>query len=382
VSLAEEASVGPAAPPTSPAELTTPAVLVDRRRLQRNIDAMAARIRAAGAQLWPHIKTHKSPQIADLQRQAGATGATAATLTEAEMLVEHGLRNILLAYPPVGEWRLDRVTALASRCSLTVACDRKQTVLTLDAACAQAGVALSYLWEVDCGLHRCGTEPGEVTVALVSEVARLTRHAVFAGLMTFPGHAYGAASDVDLDAIARQELDAIRTTADGLAARGIETPVLSVGSTPTVHYLSGGARGMVARPGNYVFYDATQVALGLVEQEACALAVLATVISRVAPDRFVLDSGSKALSTDRMTERTPGYGIVVGHPQLTIVKLFEEHAIVHGDAGGLTVGDRVTIIPNHSCAVTNLHDYLHVLEDDRIVDRWPVGAHGWARRGA
>lgn len=382
MSLTGEAPAESAAPPISPSELTTPAVLVDRRRLQRNIDTMAARVRSAGAQLWPHIKTHKSPHITDLQRAAGAGGVTAATLTEAEMLADHGVTDILLAYPPVGEWRLERVTALAARCGLTVAGDRTETILELDAACARAGVTVRYLWEVDCGLHRCGTEPGAVTVDLVSEVAPRTRHAVFCGLMTFPGHAYGATSHAELDAIARQELDAIRVTADGLAARGIDTPVLSIGSTPTAHRLSGTARGMMARPGNYVFYDATQVALGLVETDDCALSVLASVISVVAPDRLVLDSGSKALSTDRMTERAPGYGIIVGRPDLTIAKLFEEHAIVHGNATRVAVGDRVRIIPNHACAVTNLHPVLHVLDGERIVDRWPVGAYGWTRSGA
>lgn len=380
MSLAEEAS--PGSSPTSSDELTTPAVLVDRRVLQRNIEAMAARVRDVGAQLWPHVKTHKSPQITDLQREAGAAGATAATLTEAEMLADHGVPEILLAYPPVGAWRVGRITALAGRCSLTVAVDDVRTIVDLDAACGAAGVTLRYLWEVDCGLHRCGTEPGRVTVDRIGEVAGRTRHATFAGLMTFPGHSYGATSDEALRAIAREELDAIQVTADGLAARGIDAPVLSIGSTPTIHHVDGRAHGMQVRPGNYVFYDATQVALGLVGPESCALTVLATVVSRVAPDRLVLDCGSKALSTDRMTERAAGYGIVVGHPDLTVARLFEEHAIVNGPAGELPVGSRVKVIPNHSCAVTNLHPHLHVVEGERVVDRWPVGGHGWAARTA
>ena len=382
MSQAEDAPSESEVYPTSSSELSTPAILVDRRRLQRNIDAMAARVQAAGAELWPHVKTHKSSHIADLQLEAGAIGLTAATVVEAEMLAERGIRNILLAYPPVGGWRLDRITELAGRCSLTVACDRTETVLELDDACRDAGVAVDYLWEVDCGLHRCGTEPGRATVELICEVAPRTRHATFSGLMTFPGHAYGAVSSAELVAIAWQELDAIRMTADLLASRGIDTPVLSIGSTPTLHHLPGGVRGMVVRPGNYVFYDATQVALGVVEQESCALSVLSTVISRVSSDRLVLDCGSKALSTDRMTERSSGYGIVSGHLNLTVTKLFEEHAIVQGDAGHIGVGDRVRVIPNHACAVTNLHQHLHIVDGDRIIDRWPVDAHGWTRSGS
>ena len=334
----------------------------------------------SGAELWPHVKTHKSSRIAELQIQAGASGVTAATLTEAEMLADHGIGQVLLAYPPVGGWRRERVAALAGRCSLTVACDQAEEILELDHACAEAGVSARYLWEVDCGTHRCGTEPGEVTAELVAAMAPQTQAITFAGLMTFPGHAYGAESSQELDAIAREELDAIWLTAAVLETRGIACPVLSIGSTPTIHYLPSGTAGMIARPGNYVFYDATQVALGVVTPEQCALTVLATVISKPASDRFVLDSGSKALSTDRMTELAPGYGSIVGRPDLTIAKLFEEHAIVHGPAGSLSVGDRARIIPNHSCAVTNLHQDLHIIVEDKVVDRWPVGARGWTRR--
>jgi D-serine deaminase-like pyridoxal phosphate-dependent protein len=377
-----ESAPSAAAPPTggSPDRLTTPAVLVDRGRLQRNIDRMAARVAGAGAQLWPHVKTHKSPAIARLQLQAGAVGMTAATLTEAELLVDDGFGEVILAHPPVGRWRRERIVALAGRCRLLVACDDGAALLELDEACRAAGVEARYLWEVDCGLHRCGTPPGAPTAEAVAAVAPRLRSLAFAGLMTFPGHVYGAADDRELDAIARQELEAIRGTAAALAERGIECPVLSIGSTPTIHRMPGEIAGMVARPGNYVFYDATQVSLGIVDADDCALTVLATVISRVAADRFVLDAGSKALSGDRMTERSPGYGTIIGHPEATIAKLFEEHAIVHGPAGGLTVGDRVRIIPNHACAVANLHPELHIVDDGQIVDRWPVGARGWTQR--
>jgi len=385
MSLAEdppdERDAGGPGPSVIPGDrVTTPAALVDRRKLQRNIDAMARRIDRAGAQLWPHVKTHKSREITRLQRQAGACGVTAATLTEAELLADDGVAEILLAYPPAGHWRRERIVALARRCELIVACDSADAVIALDGACADAGVGLRYLWEVDCGLHRCGTEPGVATAELVTAVTRRTRAIEFAGLMTFPGHAYGAASDAELDAIARAELDAIHVTAAALRDRSIDCPVLSIGSTPTLHRPVGGIEGMIARPGNYVFYDATQVALGIVGVEDCALSVLATVVSRVASDRFVLDSGSKALSADRMSERSSGYGIVVGHPTVTISKLFEEHAIVHGPAGALAVGERLRIIPNHSCVVANLHPELHVVDGDRIVDRWQVGARGWAQR--
>ena len=356
----------------------TPAAVVDLDVLDGNVAAMAARAREAGVVLRPHAKTHKSVEVVRRQLAAGAVGVTVATVEEAETFAGAGVQDIFLAYPPVGAWRCARLAAIAAGIRLTVAADDIPSVLALDACFHAAGVSAGYLWEVDCGLGRCGTAPGAVTADLVEAVHGRTSALGFSGLTTFAGHAYEAQDPEALRTIAREELEAVRETERELHARGIDVPVISFGSTPTAHQVTHDSAGYEMRPGNYVFYDASQVALGVVGPESCALTVLATVVSRPDAGHLVLDCGSKSLSTDRMSPRTVGLGVVRDHPDVLIERLFEEHAIasVSGRCD-LAVGDRVHVIPNHSCAVANLQGRLVVVQDDAVVDRWEVRA----RRG-
>ncbi len=187
----------------------------------------------------------------------------------------------------------------------------------LIAACRAAGVVVGYLWEVDCGTGRLGTAPGEATATAVAGAPR-GPECPFEGLMTFGGHAYAAADDAELDRAAEDERRALEASAEALRKAGIDCPVRSAGTTPTAHRLRAGTAPSITemRPGNYVFYDATQVALGLVGPSDCALSVLATVIGRPDPRRVILDAGSKALSAERLTPRAPGFGLVLGHPEL------------------------------------------------------------------
>ncbi len=190
-------------------EVVTPALLVDRDRLLTNIQEMAARARSLGVALRPHAKTHKSPAIAALQRQHGATGLTVATVTEAEGFAAQGVDDLVLTAPPVGDWRLERVLALARRVRIRVVVDNVDVVAQLKRACRRAGVELGYLWEVDCGVGRFGTLPGAATAELVAHVAAGASHASFDGLLTFGGHAYAATSRDGIVAAARDEREAI-----------------------------------------------------------------------------------------------------------------------------------------------------------------------------
>jgi D-serine deaminase-like pyridoxal phosphate-dependent protein len=354
----------------------TPALVIDRARLRRNITDMAARARDAGVALWPHGKTHKCAEIAALQREAGAAGLTVATLAEAEYFVAAGVTDILLAYPPVGEWRRRRLATLATKARVRVVLDDASVLDALIAAARGAGARIPYLWEVDCGTGRLGTPPGEAT-ALAIQNAPQAEECPFDGLMTFGGHAYGAADDAALDAAAGDERDALTATAAALAQHDIDAATRSAGTTPTSHRLRPDSGFTEIRPGNYVFYDATQVALGLVPRDRCALRVLATVVGRPAPDRVILDAGSKALAAERLTPRAEGFGIVEGHPNLTVERLYEQHAIVHSDGPTqLALGDRVLVVPNHACAAANLHRQALIVEQDEVVDSWRIGAAG------
>jgi D-serine deaminase-like pyridoxal phosphate-dependent protein len=361
-------------------DLATPAVVVDVRRLQANVEAMARRAAASGVELWPHAKTHKSRQVAELQRDHGAAGLTVATVAEAEYFVAQGFRDVLLAFPPVDEWRRARLTALAAEARIRVSLDDPELALVLDRECARRGVRIGYLWEVDCGTGRCGTAPGDATASVIARLVAQTSHATFAGLLAFAGHCYQAESTQELDSVALGERAAVALTAEALAAHGIETPAISIGSTPTCHRLNGQAAPVTEiRPGNYVFHDATQILLGVARPEDCALSVVCTVISRVAGDRVVLDGGSKAIAAERMNPRSVDFGLVEGHPELAVSRLYEEHGIVTGEgASALHVGDRVRVIPNHACTAANLHERLYVVDGEEVVDTWEVGPRHWA----
>jgi D-serine deaminase-like pyridoxal phosphate-dependent protein len=195
--------------------------------------------------------------------------------------------------------------------------------------------------------------------------------------MSFPGHAYAANGDEELRRIATSEQAALQATADALTARGIEPGTLSAGATP----LTAAAPAWPAeyRFGNYVFNDATQVALGSAELDDCAVTVAATVVGRPAQDRVILDAGSKALAAERMSAATETFGLVRGHPEVAVRRLYEEHAICEvGSGTALRLGDRVEVVPNHACTCANLHAEYTVLRRDGRLDAWPLAARGWS----
>jgi D-serine deaminase-like pyridoxal phosphate-dependent protein len=358
-------------------EVDTPALLVDGPVLVDNVRRMAARAESAGVGLWPHSKTHKSLAVAGIQREHGIAGLTAATLHEAETFANGGIEDILVAYPPVGA-RLRRLVELSRRIRLRVALDNADTVVVLDDACRSAGTRIGYLWEVECGTGRIGTEPGAAAAREIAPLAARTRHARFAGLMAFAGHAYAADSVEGIGVAAEQEGQAVHETAAALAAEGVETPALSIGTTPTTHQLEREGPVTEIRPGNYVFYDATQVALEVAPLERCALSVLATVVAHPSPNRIILDCGSKAVAAEKLSRRSPGYGLVVDRPELVVAQLYEEHAIVTSpEPIDISIGERVRVVPNHACACVNLHDRMLVLEDGSVADVWGIDARGW-----
>lgn len=354
------------------AEFETPLAVVDGDTLERNIGRMAAIASAAGVSLRPHGKTHKSAMVAKLQLAKGAKGLTAATLAEAELFGDAGATDVLLASPPVGRLKLDRLAALADRVpTLAVSLDSVEVAVSLPES-------VQIMWEVDSGHHRIGTLPGAVTADAVASLLERLPVARFLGLFTFPGHAYAAQQENDLRSIADGEVAALLDSAALLEARGIPVKELSIGSTPT----SGAGRyhsGVTEmRPGAYVYGDANQVTLGSMAIEDCALCVIATVVATPA-DRAILDAGSKALSADVLVRRLDGFGFVSGRPDLTLERMGEEHGILTGPNGaGLRVGDRVAVIPSHCCTTVNLHSAILVVHEHGT--EWdPVAARGWQR---
>ncbi len=364
-------------------DIPTPAVLVESSTLERNLDRMQQAANARGLRLRPHAKTHKSPHIAAMQIQRGAIGICCAKLGEAEVFADAGIENIRLPYPlhPVNA---DRVFALRDRVALSFIVDDAEIARAWSDAAQKKGPKLDVLVKVDVGFHRCGIDPGSHDAPeAIQEIAGL-RGLNFRGLLSHAGHAYGATCDAELSAIASTEAELLRD----LAARcGVECAEISVGSTPTARF-SLQENGLTElRPGNYAYFDRTQVGLGAAEFDDCALTVLARVVSHPTPDRLIFDSGSKTLTSDgaRGAGSPTGYGAVLRRidgatPDLDLVidRLSEEHATVRAASGrtDLRTGDLVRIVPNHSCVVSNLVDDVWLVDDEDVVERLPVAARG------
>jgi D-serine deaminase-like pyridoxal phosphate-dependent protein len=358
---------------TAIADLDTPALLVDLPRLRRNIAAMQTLADQCGVALRPHTKTHKSPVIARMQVEAGARGLTVAKVGEAEVMIEAGFTDLFIAYPLIGEQKYRRLLPLLERARIAVAADSLEGVAALAAFFGPRGARLPVLVEVDTGFRRTGVQTDDEAVA-VAQAIRRARGLEFGGLMEFGGHAYGAASTADRRATGHAEGTRLAGLAGRLAAQGLPAPVVSTGSTPSMPFVAQVAGVTEVRPGVYVFGDLKQVDLGTVAREGCALTVLATVVSHPAPGRYVLDSGTKALSSDHYATVT--FGELKDFPGVTLTRASEEHGIIEGAILPLRVGDKVEILPNHACATCNMHDTLYAVEAGRVVGEWPVLGRG------
>jgi D-serine deaminase-like pyridoxal phosphate-dependent protein len=346
---------------------------------------MQAAANAGGLRLRPHAKTHKSVAFARLQIERGAAGICCAKLGEAEVFAEAGIDDIRLPYP-LNPINAPRVLALLDRTRLSFIVDHIDVARGWSEAMTAARREVDVLVKVDVGFHRCGIDP--VTpdaVEFVTTVAGM--HGLrFRGLLSHAGHAYGAMSDDEAAGIAHAEAGMLNGLAAGVRAAGVPVDEISVGATPTARFSVREAGITELRPGNYIYYDRTQVALGAASWRDCALTVLARVVSTHAPDRIIFDAGSKTLTNDlaRGATNPVGYGAVLGsvdadEPDDTLVveRLSEEHATVRAArASQLRPGDLVRIVPNHSCVVSNLVDRVWVLDGEDVIERMDVSARG------
>ncbi len=361
------------------AQVETPALVVSEEILHNNIARMAAFASSTGVGLRPHIKTHKTPQIARLQLAAGAIGITCAKVGEAEVMVhEAGVQDILIAYPTVGASKYERLVALLDHARIIQAVDSLAAAKLISRAMAKSDAHMDVAIEVDTGQHRSGVRYGKDTIALAREIVRLPNlHLV--GIMTHEGHANSAPLD-EIEGIAMTAGRNMVETAEAIRAEGIDLPMVSVGSSPAAFFTPKVEGVTEMRPGTYVFNDNSAFRYGQLGVGDMAARVVATVVSRGAEDRAVLDTGSKSLAMDP-SKSHPGHGYIVGHPNAVISKLSEEHGVVELPAGetGFDVGDRVEVIPNHICPTVNLMDEMFIVRDRHIVDSWQIAARGKVR---
>jgi len=357
--------------------LDTPAVLIDLDKLEQNIARMANFAKAQRVNLRPHIKTHKIPQIAQLQLRAGAIGITCQKLGEAEIMAASGLDDILITYPIIGEHKLNRLTQLKQRAKMCTVLDSEEAMAPLAARMQQEELQHEVMIEVNTGLNRCGVLPGEPVLALVQRL-RQYPSLQLRGIFTHEGHAYNFPNLEERERVVMKAADEMKRTALLLREHGFACEVISVGSTPSA-MIVGKVEGVTEmRPGNYVFCDRVQLKLGSCREDQIAASVLATVISRSAPDRAIIDAGNKTMCTDNAADFNNTIGVVVGHPELTFHYSSEEHGRLTSQTGQivLKVGDRVRLLPNHACGMMNLHDEVYGVRGEVVEEIWKVAARG------
>ena len=361
--------------------LDTPSLVVRLDALERNLDEMATVAREGGVRLRPHTKTHKCPEIAAMQVAAGAAGITVAKLGEAEVMADTGLDDILVAYPIVGDAKLERLTALLDRARVRVSLDSVEVAEGIGLVGAARGEPVEVLVEVDTGQHRMGRPPGAASAELASAVAEVPGVEIV-GLITHEGHSYAARATSEIeDVIERVVADLLDTKARCEEA-GLSIREISVGSTPTARAAATVAGVTEIRPGTYVFNDVQQMRAGVATEDTCAMRILTTVVARPWGDRFVIDAGSKSFSQDGTLDPPfPGRGVVAGRPDLRIDFFTEEHGVGHVETDGRApdIGDRLEIVPLHVCSAVNLFDVAYGVRDGDVEHEFRIEARGKVR---
>jgi D-serine deaminase-like pyridoxal phosphate-dependent protein len=331
-------------------DLDTPALYVDLDVMEHNIAQMQEQCHAWGVELRPHVKTHKIPEIAQMQLDAGAIGITVAKLGEAEVLPGE---DVLVAYPLMKE-KVPRLRQLAKTRRVKVAVDSVEVARGLE------GIAT--LVEIDVGVGRTGAQSPEQAV----QVAKACSD--FQGIFYWPSwldEAGFKAASIKVDAVL-----------DALSAAGLEAKIVSGGSTPGASKTPLIPRTTEIRPGTYVFYDANSIEAKACVEADCSLRVLTTVVSTSVPGQCVIDAGSKTLSSDQTVD-TGTFGFVVGRPW-SVRKLNEEHGYVKIE-GPARIGEKVWVVPAHVCPTVNLHDEIWYGRDGRVEGSWKVAARGKVR---
>ncbi len=344
----------------------TPAVVIDLDVVERNLKRGADAAAAAGLAFRPHIKTHKIPALAKAQLALGAVGITAQKISEAEVMADAGISDILISFNILGDSKLRRLASLHDRTTLRTVADSRQVVAGLARYFRESHRPLGVLVEIDGFMNRCGVVSADEALQLAQE---LERHEGlrFDGFMVYP------APDRWNDA-----LEFLSECKEACESVGISPSILSTGGTPDMLQVAPDGRATEYRAGSYIYNDRSLVERGAVELADCALSVFATVVSTPAPGRAAIDAGSKILSSDLFGME--GFGQIKGAQSTGIAALSEEHGHLTYRAPDLwKVGQKIEVIPNHCCVVSNLVDQVTFVRGRFLVGEHTVSARGTVR---
>jgi D-serine deaminase-like pyridoxal phosphate-dependent protein len=352
--------------PTMLEGIETPALVIDMDALEANIATMARYMRGRKARLRPHFKTHKCTAIAHLQIAAGATGACCAKLSEAEVLLAAGVRDVLIANQVVEPGKIARLAGLArGGARISVCADDPRNVDALSAAASRVGATLRVLVEVDVGMRRCGVADAEEALALVQRIGRLPG-LQFGGIQAYEGHVVQRPDIGERRAAVSAMVEKVAGIKSLLESKGFPVEDISGGGTGTYDLTGNDTIWTEIQAGSYVFMDSSYGALGLPFRQS--LTVLATVIHK-RPGHAVTDAGMKACASDH------GTPVLFGKPHL-VVRTNEEHGIVEDAADELAYGEKVRYIPGHCCTTVNLYDRYHCVRSGALEVIWPIAGRG------
>jgi len=370
--------------------LKTPGLVLDIAKVKRNAERMSRRIKQFGADLRPHIKTHKCIEVARIQTAGHSGAVTVSTLAEARAFAANGFTKITYAVP-IESGKFNEAIEITRDCELSLITDDVDVPVQLNDAARQANVQLNLFLKVDCGYHRCCVEPTNPEAIEIPRRISNASNLRFAGILTHAGHSYNCQTKPEVLALARHERDLMADFGEALRKEVGPVPIVSIGSTPTitsVDHLDGIDE---VRPGNYIFFDAFQATLGSCSFDDCALTVLAAVVHRARGEgdtrKVIIDAGAIALSKDRgPVGLNPdcGYGKVLDLAgkdlNLTVTEMSQEHGVMivkdENTFDRLRVGSRVRVLANHSCLTAAQHSHYNVLEGENIVDHWQIH-NGW-----
>jgi D-serine deaminase-like pyridoxal phosphate-dependent protein len=366
------------------ADLKTPAFLIDLPRLKANVQGMQERAQKNNVTLRPHVKTHKTAEIARMQITADAPGITVSTLAEARFYQKSGFEDITYAFP-IAAGKLPEAAELSANLKVfNILLDQPQTLSAVAAYGRKHGVRFKVFLKVDCGYRRAGVDPSKPESVRLARQLAAADHIEFKGILTHAGHSYHSRNADEIVAVARQERDVMAQFAGRLREAGVICETVSVGSTPTAMHAPDWQGVTEIRPGNYAFFDKVQTDIGSCNLQDVAATVLTTVVAHYpAHNQMLLDAGALALSKDSGADHLSNgivFGAVVNHPHLKIFSISQEHGLITADAPiaftDFPVGSQLQIIPNHSCLTAALFPKYHVVEENQVVDEWtPV--RGW-----
>ena len=351
-------------------EIDPPALIIDLDAMEANIETMARFFRSAPAELRPHEKTHKCPIIAHKQIEAGAIGITCAKLGEAEVMVQAGIKDVLIANQVVGEPKVTRLVNLAKHSDVIVAVDSSENVRHIAESARRKGVRLNTLVEVDVGNNRCGKAPGEPSLEIAREVAGHP-NLKLRGLMGYEGFCQNIRSIDERREKANEAMGKLVSTRDLLVDKGMDVEIVSAGGTGT-YMITGMYPGVTeVEAGSYVFMDAAYRKVEGLEKFGYALTVLATITSLPKPGVAICDAGLKTVTTEH------GLPLVRGIEGAEYERPSEEHGKLKVEPDSdLKIGDKIELVVTHCCTNANLYDSFHCVRDGKLEAIWSIAARG------